>query len=122
MPLDDAFIHFVYARAVFESFGLHYNPGEAQAGFSSLLWVLLLAPGIAVGIWAPLFAKILGLAAHIGLGYVVFDIQYRFSTEARWSESLEDVVDTIKAVAEVVGDRIEEQVDELRHKLQDEEE
>ncbi|MCB0625093.1 MAG: hypothetical protein KDC43_14560, partial [Saprospiraceae bacterium] len=41
---------------------------------------------------------------------------------ATLSESLEDVVDTIKAVAEVVGDRIEEQVDELRHKLQDEEE
>ncbi|MBE0690452.1 MAG: alpha/beta hydrolase [Anaerolineae bacterium] len=26
-----------------------------------------------------------------GLGYTVFDIQYRFSTEVRWSESLEDV-------------------------------
>lgn len=82
VPLDDAFIHFVYARAVFESFGLHYNPGEAQAGFSSLLWVLLLAPGIAVGIWAPLFAKILGLAAHIGLGYVIFDLLRKRTSEA----------------------------------------
>ncbi|MCC6612610.1 MAG: alpha/beta hydrolase [Anaerolineae bacterium] len=26
-----------------------------------------------------------------GLGYTVFDIQYRFSTETRWKESLEDV-------------------------------
>jgi len=30
-----------------------------------------------------------------GLGYTVFDIQYRFSTEARWNESLEDVREAV---------------------------
>ncbi|MBI4878983.1 MAG: hypothetical protein HY812_04890 [Planctomycetes bacterium] len=43
-PLDDAWIHQVYARSVAERFALEYNPGEPEAGQSSMLWGLLLAP------------------------------------------------------------------------------
>ncbi len=43
-PLDDAWIHQVYARSLAERCALEYNPGEAEAGQSSLLWGVLLAP------------------------------------------------------------------------------
>ncbi|GJM21574.1 MAG: hypothetical protein DHS20C15_14890 [Planctomycetota bacterium] len=42
-PLDDAWIHMVYARALAALEGLHYNPGEAQTGVSAPLWTALLA-------------------------------------------------------------------------------
>lgn len=47
-PLDDAWIHLVYARSFAAELRLDYNPGEAEAGQSSLLWGLLLAPVHAV--------------------------------------------------------------------------
>lgn len=43
-PLDDAWIHMVYARAVAFEGGLHYNPGEPGRGCTSLLWPLVVAP------------------------------------------------------------------------------
>ncbi len=38
------------------------------------------------------------------------------------SETMEDVIDTIKAVAEVVGDKLEDAVEDIKEKLTDEEE
>ncbi len=58
-PLDDAWIHQVFAR----NLGLHgqfaYNPGQVVAGSTSPLWSLLLAPAYWVGgdfykVWAYL--------------------------------------------------------------------
>lgn len=43
-PIDDAWIHQVYARSFATDLRLDYNPGEAEAGQSSLLWGVLLAP------------------------------------------------------------------------------
>lgn len=42
-PLDDTWIHLVYARSLADEFIPAYNPGEAEAGQSSLVWGLLLA-------------------------------------------------------------------------------
>ncbi len=44
LPLDDAWIHLVYARSLASGAGFSYNPGQAEAGFTSPLWVLLLTP------------------------------------------------------------------------------
>jgi len=48
-PLDDSWIHLVYARnlAAFEGFA--YNPGQLEAGFTSPLWTLLVAPVFWIG-------------------------------------------------------------------------
>ncbi len=43
-PLDDAWIHLVYARSFAERLALEYNPAQPEAGQSSLLWGVLLAP------------------------------------------------------------------------------
>ena len=41
--LDDAWIHLAYAKSLGLGDGLSYNPGDWETGFSSPLWVLLLA-------------------------------------------------------------------------------
>ena len=43
-PVDDAWIHQVYARSLAATGRLDYNPGVAEAGQSSLLWGFVLAP------------------------------------------------------------------------------
>lgn len=43
-PVDDAWIHLVYARSLGLCQGFAYNPGVQEAGSTSPLWALLLAP------------------------------------------------------------------------------
>lgn len=45
-PLDDAWIHLVYARSLATLDGFAYNPGVPEAGFTSPLWALLLVPAV----------------------------------------------------------------------------
>ncbi|MCU0691617.1 MAG: hypothetical protein MUF54_09460 [Polyangiaceae bacterium] len=76
VPLDDAFIHFQFARSLAHGRFFTYVPGEGYvAGATSLLWPLLLAPFWLVGfrelsiIWAAWF---FGFAAHAGLTVEVY--------------------------------------------------
>lgn len=60
MPLDDAYIHFQYARVLAEGYPYQYNPGlPATSGATSFLYPYLLAvgywlgfKGLALGLWA----------------------------------------------------------------------
>lgn len=73
--LDDAWIHLAYAKSLRLGDGLSYNPGDWETGFSSPLWVLLLAawptgpePVVSVKLLgALLHAGTAGLAASIAL-------------------------------------------------------
>jgi hypothetical protein len=48
--LDDAYIHFQYARAIAEGHPLRFQPGEPMSsGATSMLWPLVLAPFWALG-------------------------------------------------------------------------
>lgn len=47
-PLDDGWIHQVYARSLATTGTLAYNPGRSEAGFSSLLWLVTALPGRAL--------------------------------------------------------------------------
>jgi hypothetical protein len=64
-PLDDAWIHLVYVRSLWTEFGLNYNPGIPEAGFSSMLWLLVSLPGFALstilGVSPVLASKFTGL-------------------------------------------------------------
>ena len=73
--LDDAWIHLAYAKSLRLGDGLSYNPGDWQTGFSSPLWVLMLAawptgpePVVSVKLLgALLHGATSGLAAGIAL-------------------------------------------------------
>ena len=64
---DDAFIFFRYAENWSDGLGPVWNQGERVEGYSSPLWLLILALGHQVGLPVPSSAKILG----IGFGFAV---------------------------------------------------
>ncbi len=65
--IDDAFISLRYARNLVAGQGLVFNPGEPVEGYSNLLWVLLAAAGLKLGLPALLWLRVLGTAAMGGL-------------------------------------------------------
>ncbi len=70
--LDDAYISYRYARNLVEGVGLVYNPGEYVEGFTNLLWTLLVAAGLALGLEAKAVAHALGLASGVALLVATF--------------------------------------------------
>jgi hypothetical protein len=76
-PLDDAWIHQVYARSLLDDGSLAYNPGQPEAGFSSLLWIFTALPaqlasfvGVPIGLGAKLTSVVWAVLAAVGLGRV----------------------------------------------------
>jgi len=70
-PMDDTYIHFVYAQNLAEQGRLVFNfASERGVGTTSILWVLLLAAGSKLGLSITLLAKILGMVslAAVGMG------------------------------------------------------
>jgi hypothetical protein len=65
--LDDAYITFRYARHLAEGygFGAWNHAGEHVEGYSSLLWMLLLAAAARLGIDVRIASKVLGIAAAL---------------------------------------------------------
>ncbi|MEK7837451.1 MAG: hypothetical protein AAB328_05650, partial [candidate division NC10 bacterium] len=64
-PLDDAWIHFHFARNLAEGHGFVYNPGVHVSGSTAPLWTLLLGGTFALAGSEPLLAKALGVAAAL---------------------------------------------------------
>ena len=78
LPLDDAWIHQVYARSAALGRPFQYNPGEWETGSTSPLWSLLLAPGHWMG--APVaFAKALGVLCVAAAAFVGARLVRRFA-------------------------------------------
>src|SRR5262245_50506835 len=67
VTLDDAYITFRYARHLAEGygFGAWNHAGEHVEGYSSLLWMLLLAGAARLGIDVRVASKVLGIAAAL---------------------------------------------------------
>lgn len=78
-PLDDAWIHMVYARSVARSFTLAYDPGIPATGETAPLWALLAA---AVHD-SPFACKLLGLALHATTVFVALRVLEREPGVAR---------------------------------------
>lgn len=72
LPLDDAWIHMVYARSLVHGQPFQYNPGQPETGSTSPLWAILLAPGLLIGLPPPTWPKVLGVllaAASAAIGW-----------------------------------------------------
>jgi hypothetical protein len=87
--LDDAYISYRYARNLVEGAGLVYNPGEYVEGFTNLLWTLLVAAGLALGLEAKAVAHGLGLASGVALLVATFGYaRTGLAKERAWLASL----------------------------------
>ena len=76
-PLDDAWIHQVYARSLSDSLLLAYNPGISATGATSPLWPLVLAvPHLITKNTAlvVLLTKLIGFSFHVMMVFVLFVI------------------------------------------------
>jgi hypothetical protein len=108
-PLDDAWIHLVYARSLAEGGGFAYNPGQWEAGFTSPLWALSLAPLY----WLTGFSdaavvaavKILGTALSFASSLLAFRVAALLSGSraAGWAASLMLALDPALGFARVSG-------------------
>lgn len=79
-PLDDAWIHLDYARALSATLTFGYAPGEWENGSTAPLWSMLLAVGLATGVSALVVGKLLGLLALCALAVFVFRVVRRVSS------------------------------------------
>ena len=71
-PVDDAYITFGYVRHLVQGHGLVFNLGEPPLeGYSSLLWVLVLAPFQALGLDLALTAQALGIVLGLSVIWAV---------------------------------------------------
>lgn len=81
MPVDDAYIHFQYARQIAEGRPYVYNTGLAPTtGATSLLYPYLLAAGYALGFTGlnlGLWSALIGAAALALCGWTVYRISRR---------------------------------------------
>jgi hypothetical protein len=68
-PLDDGWIHMVYARSFAENAQLWYNPGVPESGMTSPLWAIVVG-----STWAIIGMLGLGIVATAKLLGVIFAI------------------------------------------------
>lgn len=59
--MDDAYISYRYAQNLADGHGLVFNIGERVEGYTNLLWTLMAAAGIKLGLPAPLAGHWLGV-------------------------------------------------------------
>ncbi len=69
-PLDDGWIHQVFARNLVESGQMAFNRGEPSAGSTAPLWTLLLGAGRFMNLEPRVWAYALGLGFLAASGYV----------------------------------------------------
>lgn len=74
-PMDDTYIHFVYAQNLVDHGKLFFSfPDEQGVGTSSALWVLLLAGGRILGLSMHVAAKVLGVASLIAVSIGLYEL------------------------------------------------
>jgi hypothetical protein len=76
-PMGDSYIHFVYATNLADYGEFTYNPGVKEGiGTTSLLWVVILAVFLKLGVTPLIAAKGLGIWLLVVCGILIFDLVY----------------------------------------------
>ncbi|MGD8603901.1 MAG: hypothetical protein PVF49_04925 [Anaerolineales bacterium] len=79
-PMDDSYIHLVYARNLADEGRLYFNaPDEQGVGTTSLLWVCLLAGGFKLGISGVVLSKALGALSLFIICAAVYQLTHPIS-------------------------------------------
>ena len=86
VPLDDAWIHFQFARNLARGDGLSFNPGEPTSGSTAPLWTLLLTAVYFVGGRFPLAGQLLSGASFLAALAATYALTGRLTHErgAAW--------------------------------------
>ncbi|MEE8046162.1 MAG: hypothetical protein V3T49_04915 [Dehalococcoidia bacterium] len=86
-PLDDGWIHMVYARSFAENGQLWYNTGIPESGMTSPLWAIVVGSAWAVtgafGVGIVATAKLLGIILAISTGWLTMRIVWQISRQRR---------------------------------------
>jgi uncharacterized membrane protein YhaH (DUF805 family) len=91
VPLDDAWIHFQFARNLARGDGLSFNPGQPTSGSTAPLWTLLLAGVYVIGGKFPLAGQVLGAICYLALLVTTYTLAKRL-TGRRWAAWLSGMV------------------------------
>jgi arabinofuranosyltransferase len=91
VPLDDAWIHFQFARNLARGDGLSFNPGQPTSGSTAPLWTLLLAAVYALGGRFPAAGQVLSAASYLGMLAATYILGRRV-TSSRWMAWLAGMV------------------------------
>ncbi|MDY7077932.1 MAG: hypothetical protein SXV54_13535 [Chloroflexota bacterium] len=91
VPLDDAWIHFQFARNLARGDGLSFNPGQPTSGSTAPLWTLLLAAAYLVGGGFPVAGQVLSGVCFLGVLVATFALGRRL-TDNRWAAWLAGAV------------------------------
>jgi len=91
VPLDDAWIHFQFARNLARGDGFAFNPGQPTAGSTAPLWTVLLAGLYGVGGRFPQAGQLLSAACFLGVLGATYALTKRLTGE-RWAAWLAGAV------------------------------
>lgn len=109
LPLDDNWIHLVYARSLAQEGWFNYNPGIPEAGMSSPFWVVLLAivykTLTPLGVSPQWCAKGLALFFAMGVPLATYHLAraFQLSTKWAWFAGLISIVEPNLAYGNVAG-------------------
>jgi hypothetical protein len=92
---DDSYIHLQFARNLAAGQGFSFQPGEPIYGFTSPLWVLLLAAGERLGCDGLFLSRVLGLLFTVASVLAVYGLARVWIPERRyvWMATLAWAVD-----------------------------
>jgi len=79
VPLDDAWIHFQFARNLARGDGFAFNPGEPTAGSTAPLWTVILAAAYRVGARFPIAGQALSGISFLAVLPATFTLGKRLT-------------------------------------------
>ncbi len=97
LPLDDAYIHLAFARNLGTGRGFCFNPGQPSLGFSSPLWVMIMAAMQWLGAGLVRAARNLSLIFSAGSAALLYLI-VRASLAGRGSAWVREAVAVLSAI------------------------